>query len=135
MDGQVLVSPPGWRKGVNSYVVSFDRTGGPKDEKGRTKFYPTGDIGKYRTEDAARRAAEKVVLDNIKRPVPADQNAQPAEADQYAKYAGKMVEQQVQVGDTGKTATLRMDAGKAMRQLDERETALKKLLDCLGSKS
>lgn len=66
MDGQVLVSPPGWRKGVKSFVVSFDRTGGALDDKGRTKFYPTVDIGKYRTEEAARIAAEKVIADNRK---------------------------------------------------------------------
>ena len=66
MDGQVLISPPGWRKGVKSFVVSFDRTGGPLDEKGRTKFYPTVDIGKYKTEEAARIAAEKVIAENRK---------------------------------------------------------------------
>lgn len=47
-----------------------------------------------------------------------------------------MVTQEVQVGDTGKTAKLRMDAGKALRALDEREASLLKLLDCLkGSKA
>lgn len=46
-----------------------------------------------------------------------------------------MITQTVQVGDGGQTAELRMDAGKTLRALDERETALVKLQNCLKGKT
>ena len=53
-------------------------------------------------------------------------------ADNYAALNGKTITQQVLVADTGKTATLRMDAGQALRDVNERETALVKLKACIG---
>ena len=53
-------------------------------------------------------------------------------ADNYAALNGKTITQQVLVADTGKTATLRMDAGQALRDVNERETALLKLKACIG---
>lgn len=47
-------------------------------------------------------------------------------------FDGKTITQQVQVADTGKTATLRMDAGQALRDVNEREAALLKLKACMG---
>lgn len=47
-------------------------------------------------------------------------------------FEGKTITQQVQVADTGKTATLRMDAGQALRDVNEREAALLKLKACMG---
>lgn len=65
MDGQVTVTPPGWIKGQKSYEVALDRVGGPKDARGvPVNFFPTVTIGKFRSEQAARAAAEKAVLEH-----------------------------------------------------------------------
>lgn len=77
MDGHVSIAPPGWRKGVNSYEVMLDRTGGPKSEDGKTKFYPTVTVGKYRSEDAALKAAAQVVTEHRAPAQAADPNALP----------------------------------------------------------
>ena len=71
-------------------------------------------------------------------PAPDGETAGPTEAaapDQFATpeaFDGKTITQQVQVADTGKTATLRMDAGQALRDVNEREAALLKLKACMG---
>lgn len=71
---------------------------------------------------------------------PAHENATPSAAEKAAPetfaapeaFDGKTITQQVQVADTGKTATLRMDAGQALRGVNEREAALLKLKACMG---
>lgn len=49
----------------------------------------------------------------------------------HAAFEGKTLEQQVKVAETGEVAVIRMDAAKALRDLDAREAALTKLRDCL----
>lgn len=61
MAGSVFVAPPGYRRGVNQWEVTLDRVGGPRDERGRTRFYPTTTLGKYRTATLAEAAAEAAV--------------------------------------------------------------------------
>ena len=53
-------------------------------------------------------------------------------AEHYASFEGKTVEQSVQLSDTGETATLRIDAAKAMRELDARLKTLTELRGCIG---
>ena len=50
----------------------------------------------------------------------------------FAVLEGKTVEQQVTVAETGQTATLRMDAAKAMRDIESRQQALEQLKKCIG---
>ncbi len=50
----------------------------------------------------------------------------------YAAFEGKTVEQSVSISDTGGTATLRIDAAKAMRALDARLKVLTELKGCIG---
>lgn len=91
MDGQVSIAPPGWRKGSKSFVVSLDRTGGPKDERGQTKFYRTEDLGKYRTEEAARAAAEGFVRQYRKSApaaAPTESAAQPTQGETDGQEQG-----------------------------------------------
>jgi hypothetical protein len=61
---------------------------------------------------------------------PADALTMP-EAD-IAALAGKTVAIEVQVGDTGKTATLTMDAAEAVRDVRKRLTAAEALVKCLA---
>lgn len=61
--------------------------------------------------------------------------AEPAadiEPEQYAQLEGATVEQEVRIEETGQTGTLRLDAAKALRQLDERRKALDSLKACIG---
>lgn len=73
-------------------------------------------------------------------PGPAAKTAQPetltddqAFADNFARFDGKTLTQQVMVADTGQTATLKMDAGKAMREQASRLESLRSLRACLGA--
>ena len=50
----------------------------------------------------------------------------------YAAFDGKTLEQKIQITGTNETATLRIDAAKAMRLLDQRERALTELKACIG---
>lgn len=50
----------------------------------------------------------------------------------YAAFEGRTVEQTVSISDTGGTATLRIDAAKAMRALDARLKTLTELKGCIG---
>lgn len=54
------------------------------------------------------------------------------EEDPYARFDGVQVDQQVLVAETGETATLRLDAGTALRSLNDRRRLLQRLLGCLG---
>ncbi len=54
-------------------------------------------------------------------------------ADDYSALVGKTIEQTVTTDD-GKTATLRMDAARALRDFDRREKALAELKACLAGK-
>lgn len=44
---------------------------------------------------------------------------------------GRMIKLKVQVAETGKTATITVDAGAEMKSLEARESALNKLMECL----
>lgn len=48
------------------------------------------------------------------------------------RYDGITVEQPVFIEDTGQTATLRLDAGQAIADLDDRAQTFRRLLTCLG---
>jgi len=54
-------------------------------------------------------------------------------SDNFARFDGKPLAQTVTVADTGQTATLKMDAAKAMRAQQARLDALKALRTCLGA--
>ena len=54
------------------------------------------------------------------------------EEDPYARFDGVQVDQQVLVAETGETAALRLDAGTALRSLNDRRRLLQRLLGCLG---
>ncbi len=47
-------------------------------------------------------------------------------------YDGIIVEQPILIEDTGQTGTLRLDAGKAIADIDERARKMRRLLACLG---
>lgn len=47
-------------------------------------------------------------------------------------YDGIIVEQPILIEDTGQTGTLRLDAGKAIADIDERSRKMRRLLACLG---
>ena len=50
----------------------------------------------------------------------------------HSEFDGTQVEQQVRMADTGEVATLRMDAGPALRDADSRVDTLRKLVECLA---
>lgn len=52
--------------------------------------------------------------------------------DHATRYAGVMVEQKILIEDTGQTGTLRLDAGQAIADLDQRAYRMRRLLECLG---
>lgn len=58
---------------------------------------------------------------------------EPTAEDPFAKYDGVQIEQTIQIAETGQTATLKLDAGRALRALDERQRAVEKLRLCLQS--
>jgi len=49
----------------------------------------------------------------------------------YARLEGRVLEQPVLVAETGQTATIKVDAAKAMRTIDTRLRALEELRKCL----
>jgi hypothetical protein len=49
----------------------------------------------------------------------------------YADLAGKKLSYEVMVAETGETATMTADARNIMRDLDERESLMKGIIDCL----
>ncbi len=51
--------------------------------------------------------------------------------DPYAVYRGREVSYEVQLADSGKTATVTVDLGEAFDQLDQRDSALRALQECL----
>jgi hypothetical protein len=67
----------------------------------------------------------------VAKPVADSATPEPTPAEPYAHLEGKTIEQKVTVADTGQTATLRMDAAEAMRDLDRNEAALLELQGCL----
>lgn len=53
------------------------------------------------------------------------------EKPKYADLEGKALRQEFKVRETGKTAVLERDAAETMRELDDRQTALERLLACV----
>jgi hypothetical protein len=53
-------------------------------------------------------------------------------ANPYARFDGVQVRIPILIEDTGQTAHLRMDAGKALRSLDERMDTFRRTLECLS---
>ena len=51
--------------------------------------------------------------------------------DPYSGFDGKEISYQVEVEDTGKSYTVTVDAGTAMRDIDTRLEALRELRDCI----
>lgn len=58
-----------------------------------------------------------------------------AYADNFARFEGRELAQQVLVEDTGQIATLRMDAAAALREQTARLDALRALRTCLGARA
>jgi hypothetical protein len=50
---------------------------------------------------------------------------------EYADLKGKKLSYEVRVAETGETATMTADAQDMMRELDERESLMKSIIDCL----
>lgn len=83
---------------------------------------------KEKAEKAA--AAKKAAADKPKpAPKPAPKAADPF-ADDYAALEGKTLKRTVSL-EGGKSAVTRMDAAKAMRELDRRKAALEALQQCV----
>lgn len=59
------------------------------------------------------------------------QSAGETPADAFARFDGIMVEQQVRIAETGEIATLKMDAGRALREIQQREQAFMRLRECM----
>ena len=104
------------------YAIGTTEDGG-SDAVYRRRADERGTYGGWRWEAEAPPATQAAaILDAAPDPF----------ADNYAALNGKTITQQVLVADTGKTATLRMDAGQALRDVNEREAALLKLKACIG---
>lgn len=65
-------------------------------------------------------------------PKPRKLSDKQAFASDYAHFAGRDLQQSVQLSDTGETATITMPANRAMRTLDARLQALTDLKACIG---
>ena len=63
---------------------------------------------------------------------PAGLSDEEAFADDYAHFAGREVELEVSVEGAGQPAVLKMDAAKAMRDLDDRVKTVEALRDCIS---
>ena len=50
----------------------------------------------------------------------------------YGEFDGTQIEQQVRVAETGEVATMRMDAGPALRDADARVDTMRRLVECLA---
>lgn len=50
----------------------------------------------------------------------------------YGEFDGTQIEQQVRVAETGEVATMRMDAGPALRDADSRVDTMRRLVECLA---
>lgn len=95
-------------------------------------------LERKRTEAAAAPAAPVAAPAPVEAP-PAAAPAAPralsdrqAFANQYAAFTGRIVEQPVNIAGSNETATLRMDAAKALRELDERSKVVEALRACIG---
>lgn len=53
-------------------------------------------------------------------------------SDSYSRLDGKTVTYQVRIADTGAVATVAVDAGRALRELDARRDTMRRLLECIG---
>lgn len=59
------------------------------------------------------------------------QSAGETPADPFARFDGVIIGRQIKIAETGKVATIRFDAGKALRDLAARENAIIKLRACM----
>jgi hypothetical protein len=129
------------RKGTNSLVDVFLRDGKLYEARPSRNLGPNMDREGYPrvyvldkalpSEDPSSTAPKPKKEKPAPPPAPTVLTDKEAFAGNYAAFEGKTLEQPVQVAETGETATLRMDAAKALRELDKREKALKALKDCL----
>lgn len=90
----------------------------------RNFIEPARDFVKMGARDAAE-AQKPTFTPGVKADIPAFAN-------DYKALEGRNVSVSVRVADTGKVATLAVDAAKELRELDEREAVFKKLMDCLA---
>lgn len=68
-------------------------------------------------------------------PAPRQLTDAEAYADNFARFEGRELAQQVLVEDTGQIATLKMDAAAALREQSARLDALRSLRACLGARA
>lgn len=104
---------------------------GATDEQVLAAIKTAGSLGKRQRVFAADKA-EKKGTKPAKPEATRELNDAEAFADDYAAFAGRTLEQTVQIAGSEREATLKIDAAAALRDNDARRKALTDLLGCIS---
>lgn len=113
--------------GTNKTSEAADYAGAAEET---IKLYNEGDLYYNKTDKRYVLGTKGDYLPGYKASLSRTRELAPADIP-VAKLRGRKVAMQVRVEDTGETGTLTMDAADSLTDIDERESAMQRLLECL----